>query len=67
MKNRYPILDNMQVLGPLKVIMPKGGTLPQHAIVLTQREFEFIRDLERWGQDEKVNLNKNYYEPGEAE
>jgi hypothetical protein len=55
---RFPIIDNMEVLEPLKVVMPKGGTLPRHAQVWTQREWVFIQKCMNGGVEVNVNLKK---------
>jgi hypothetical protein len=58
MKNRFPIIDNMEVLESKVIIMPKGGKLPMHAEVYTQREWNFIQKCRNGGFDVNVNLNK---------
>lgn len=58
MKNRYPIISNREVLEPKVIIMPVGKTLPQHAIVYTQREYTFIQECKKGGMEVNVNLKK---------
>ena len=58
MKNRYPIIDPMEVLEPKVIIMPKGGRTPMHAEVYTKREWDFIQRCQNGGIDFNVNLIK---------
>lgn len=54
--NRYPIISNMEVLEPKVVIMHKGGTLPRHANVYTQREWKFIQKCMNGGVEVNLTL-----------
>ena len=58
MNNIYPIISNMEVLEPLVVVMRKGGTLPRHANVYTQREWNFIQKCMNGGVEVEVKLRK---------
>lgn len=48
----------MEVLEPNVIIMPIGGTLPRHADVYTQREWNFIEKCRTVGMEVNVNLKK---------
>ena len=58
MKDRFPIIDNIEVLEPLVIQMTKGGTLPMDAIVYTRREWDFISKCMNGGHTTDVNLNQ---------
>lgn len=55
MKNvKYPIIPNMEVLEPKVVVMRKDRTLPCHADVWTQREWDFIQKCMNGGVEVDV-------------
>jgi hypothetical protein len=56
--NRFPIISNMEVLEPKIVEMRKGGTLPRHAYVWTQREWDFIQKCTHGGIEVEVILKR---------
>jgi hypothetical protein len=48
----------MEVLEPLVINMPEGGTLPSHADVWTKREWDFIQKCMHGGVEVEVTLRK---------
>lgn len=56
MKNRYPIIDPMEVLEPAVIVMPKNGIHPWHADIYTRREWNFIQKCKNGGVDIDLNL-----------
>mgnify|MGYP001338117673 CR=1 FL=1 len=49
MKNQYPIINSREVLNPCVIIMSEGKDSPLDAIVLTQREYNYLRKFSRNG------------------
>lgn len=50
----------MEVLEPKVVIMPEGATLPRHAEVRTQREWQFIEKCKNGGVEVYVKLRNKF-------
>jgi len=58
MRNRYPIIDNMEVLEPAVIDMPKGEKSPLKARIFTQREWKFMQKCMNGGVEVEVILKK---------